>query len=563
MSQAVTRHFVTIDGRWGTRQVHYRRAGSGPAVLLLHQSPQSSREMVEPMRRWALHFTVIAPDTPGYGQSDPLGAPLVSIEEFATALLEFVDAIGLRRFGVYGYHTGASIGLWLAARHPQRVTALAANGLAQFTDEERDIILEKYLPPLVPRWDGGHLAWLWARVREQTVFFPWHERTAQARMDFDMPAPERLHASVMDFLRAGDNYAVAYRAAFESRPETVLPSLQVPLLVTAANGDPLQVHLHRYRNLPHGVQLQPAGTAAEALELSLQHLLAHRGDECPAAVATRPVAGRLWNTMVRTDSGQVRVLGDLSGREEPLLLLHHAGESADSAVCLIEPLVGSRPIAIPDLPGHGESDPPQESPGPTVAECAHVATVLLNRVGLHEVVLAGQGSGACVAAEMARQGLLRQPRLVLLDLPCPPDELFARLREHGLPSLAPEWHGAHLLLAWHMVRDGRLFFPWFDRSRRAARRIAPDLDESRLQLEVRELLKADGCWQPLLAEALNYPLVWTLQQLDQPVVLGAGRDSTWAEATRAAANSANRRFVPLPPGPATWLPDLLAAQQTA
>lgn len=207
MHNQVSRHFVTIDGRWGPRQVHYRRAGAGPAVLLLHQSPQSSREMVDLMRRWALHFTLIAPDTPGYGSSDPLGPAIVPIADFAAATLEFADAIGIRRFGVYGYHTGASVGAWLAAANAERVSALAANGLVQLTDAERSNILGKYLPPLVPSWDGSHLAWLWARVREQTVFFPWHERSAATRMDFDMPEPNRLHASLMEFLRAGDHYA--------------------------------------------------------------------------------------------------------------------------------------------------------------------------------------------------------------------------------------------------------------------------------------------------------------------------------------------------------------------
>ncbi|MGZ7144859.1 alpha/beta fold hydrolase, partial [Streptococcus pyogenes] len=83
----------TIDGRWGPRQVHYRRSGQGPALVLLHQSPQSSRELAALMQRWSVHFTLIAPDTPGYGQSDPLGPASLGIADFAEALGEFVDAI--------------------------------------------------------------------------------------------------------------------------------------------------------------------------------------------------------------------------------------------------------------------------------------------------------------------------------------------------------------------------------------------------------------------------------------------------------------------------------------
>ena len=51
-SVTITRHFVSIRGKYGDRQVHYRRAGDGPALVLLHQSPQSSLEYVPLMKEW-------------------------------------------------------------------------------------------------------------------------------------------------------------------------------------------------------------------------------------------------------------------------------------------------------------------------------------------------------------------------------------------------------------------------------------------------------------------------------------------------------------------------------
>ena len=60
---ALQRHFITIRGEFGTRQVHYRRGGAGPVVLLLHQSPQSSREMEPLILAWGQSCTVIAPDS--------------------------------------------------------------------------------------------------------------------------------------------------------------------------------------------------------------------------------------------------------------------------------------------------------------------------------------------------------------------------------------------------------------------------------------------------------------------------------------------------------------------
>ena len=89
------RAFVDIGGR----QLHYRRAGAGPAVVLLHPSPQSSAFSVPFALRLARHFTAIAVDTPGYGLSDPLaGSPATpALEAYVEPLRRFLDALGLER----------------------------------------------------------------------------------------------------------------------------------------------------------------------------------------------------------------------------------------------------------------------------------------------------------------------------------------------------------------------------------------------------------------------------------------------------------------------------------
>ena len=66
-------------------------------------------------------FTMIALDTPGYGGSDPLLEPeQPEIPDYAAAVIETVDALGLERFGVYGTHTGALLALEVARMRPDR-----------------------------------------------------------------------------------------------------------------------------------------------------------------------------------------------------------------------------------------------------------------------------------------------------------------------------------------------------------------------------------------------------------------------------------------------------------
>ncbi|TFG85371.1 MAG: alpha/beta hydrolase [Chromatiales bacterium] len=518
------RHFVTVRGQFGTRQVHYRRGGQGPAVLLLHQSPQSSREMESIIDAWGSRFTLIAPDAPGYGFSQPLlnsGQPLqaASIDDFAAATLEFADALGLPRFGVYGFHTGASIGVALAQGFPERVAAVAANGLVILTEEELAAILREYLPPFVPCWDGSHLAWLWARLREQTIFFPWHEHRATTRMDFDMPPADRLQQGLQEFLAAGDYYHVAYGAAFSGHAERRLPALTVPVLVTASARDPLAGHLARIEKRSATVQIAPASDAGDAVNRAFAHLGEHAGN-VPASHSAPPSAEPTASEYRGAPGQQVRFVRTAcrsTNARRTVILLHAVGSSAAALGSLACTLADHAEVLAVDLPGHGASDPARSDDGGAVASTARqLAAALLplsaaNSAAApagHSVSILGVGNSAPVAIELARQLRARhhiEASIVLLDPPAWSAADIKAWLQHGLPALTPVWSGGHLLEAWHMVRDSRLFKPWFRRERGGIRHDEPDLDDHRIQLEVRDLLRSCGTWQALLRDALGYP----------------------------------------------------------
>ena len=93
----------------GHRTIGYRRFGDGPPVALLHASPRSSAALLPLGMRLADRFTVFAFDTPGFGWSDPLPIDRPDAEDYAAALIEAFDVLGLRRVPLYGSHTGASI----------------------------------------------------------------------------------------------------------------------------------------------------------------------------------------------------------------------------------------------------------------------------------------------------------------------------------------------------------------------------------------------------------------------------------------------------------------------
>src|SRR4051794_27938897 len=101
-------------------QVHYREAGDGPALLLLHETASSSVMYERAAGFLADRFRVVAMDTPGFGMSDRLpGRP--DMAGYARVAGELLGRLGVARAGVAGFHTGAGIGIELAATRPDLV----------------------------------------------------------------------------------------------------------------------------------------------------------------------------------------------------------------------------------------------------------------------------------------------------------------------------------------------------------------------------------------------------------------------------------------------------------
>ena len=115
--------------------VFYREAGAStaPAVLLLHGFPTSSHMFRHLIPILAPHFRVIAPDLPGFGFSD---APSTSrfpytFDRLADVMERFIETLGLSHYALYIFDYGAPVGLRLAIRHPERITAIVSqNGNA-------------------------------------------------------------------------------------------------------------------------------------------------------------------------------------------------------------------------------------------------------------------------------------------------------------------------------------------------------------------------------------------------------------------------------------------------
>ena len=511
--------------RAGGRLVHYRQHGQGPAVVLLHDSPRSSRLHVETMRALGDQFTLIALDTPGYGNSDPLGLEQPSIEDFGAALGEALAAMGLTDAPIYATHTSAKIALAYAAAGG-KPPLMVLDGVSIPAAPADPAFIAAYMRPFVLDDAGSYLAAEWTRLRDMLRWFPWFRQAPALRINNDMPKAEWIADYAIDLLATGPHYADAYGAAMRHDPSDALRAVAVPTQVIAKSDDVL------YRCLDLvPVEANPM--------LSVTRLSADRGEWL--AWLRAALAGAAGNSPSRWMAaepgetayiglpyGQIRLHRSRMGASRPLLIL--AAPTLLHALAWRDALAGKREVWVPELPGFGESD---ALPTPQLPHFADALAAMLAAAGAGPVDVLGLGLGGPLALMLAsRHG-----------------ELVASVSLDGLPlgdaaqicpPIAQDMAGGHLHRIWHMLRDGEAQVPWYDGSAAAIRQTMPHL----------------------AAADLHPALVGILQQ---PVHYGdAARAALSQTCSPPSADLALLAFAhdtdPAYPCPANW-PDWLATAQ--
>jgi pimeloyl-ACP methyl ester carboxylesterase len=534
----VRRGFVNV----AHGQVHYRYAGHGPAVLLLHDSPRSS-VMHEPMlRALAGQFTAIAIDTPGYGLSTPLAAtPRPEIPDFAAALAAACAALGIERCPVYGFHTSSKITLQYAIDHPGRVSLAIIDGLNLPPGGPSDAFIDRYMKPFELSDDGSHLAVAWAKGRDLFRFFPWFDKSPAARLPLDLPDDKFLHGYVLDMLMSREHYATAYSAAMRYLALPRVREVRAPTVFMCRSNDPLYPFLDALpADLPSQCSVERLGPDADAwrerVTALLQSATSNAGElRLPDPLARASQAETRGYLNLPQGQLHVRRYGPADSTQRPCLVLPELPGSTAQTRPLCEALADDRVVYAIDLPGIGESDalPMPEAPG-------YVAALLraLDLLGLTSVDIYARFTAAPLALELARQASNRVHALVLDGLPPAGAAERRALWKQYCPALAPRWDGSHLLALWHRLRDQELSWPWYERSASGIRRRSADLDGARLHEATVDLAKQPLAYGDAALAALEIDLKQVLRAVEQPLLLLADeydpRDSGIAKLARVA-----------------------------
>jgi len=141
---------MKIDGV----NVFYREAGpaDGPVVVLLHGFPTSSHMFRNLIPLLADRYRVIAPDYPGFGQSDAPNHTKFeySFGHYADIVDTLLTKLGAANYSMYVMDYGAPVGYRLALKHPERVTGLIVQNGNAYDEGIRD-----FWNPIRAYWTSG------------------------------------------------------------------------------------------------------------------------------------------------------------------------------------------------------------------------------------------------------------------------------------------------------------------------------------------------------------------------------------------------------------------------
>ncbi|MEI8308452.1 MAG: alpha/beta hydrolase [Chloroflexales bacterium] len=213
----------------GGRPIYYRRRGAGIPLLLLHGWGGSSRYWRGTLDALSDAHDIIAPDLPGFGESPPLDG-LANVHRVVDTVVAFADRLGLTQFDINGHSFSASVAVYLAARHPERVRRLVLTSFSTFRNEtERRIVAKVH--NILALWMALRRPWM----ANRRMFY----RAVSSRFFYRLPADDRvLRESFTDFLKMDKRTSLeSAGSAGDPLINPALTQVRAPTLIIGSRHD--------------------------------------------------------------------------------------------------------------------------------------------------------------------------------------------------------------------------------------------------------------------------------------------------------------------------------------
>ena len=143
-------------------QIHYYQAGEnkGNPIIFIHQNVSGGKMYEKTLALLGKKNWCIALDLPGFGESfEP--PPFTSISSLTRYTIEFIDALGIDKFHVFGNHTGAGMAAEIASLLSNRVLSCMMIGALLLTEEQAVSFREEFSGSVGPSHNAEYLKATW------------------------------------------------------------------------------------------------------------------------------------------------------------------------------------------------------------------------------------------------------------------------------------------------------------------------------------------------------------------------------------------------------------------
>lgn len=495
-----------VDGRFGQMHLRMARPPGNPTarpVILLHQSPSTGRAWEDVVAELGQDRIAIAPDTPGFGDSDPPPFP-PTIADYAAALGDLLDRLNLPKVDLAGDHTGTKIAMEFARQRPHQAHRLFLNAAMVFTAAEQAMQKEtvEREKPHTPPSDGSHLAPHFMRLRK---YYPEDVSLDLVTRDF------------VEGLRAGPLMWYGHNASFNYDPAGALKDVPHAILQFIPNDGFAEFARRTVEHIRNGEVVEVPAWRLGAIS---QHATILGGlmrsffdsrdvtdpEHLPPGIAApdapKPQRRIVRRRFVQTSHGllHAREAAPDKPSKRALVCLHSSPLSSRYMENLIGQMATDRRVVAFDNPGYGESDRPVAPP--RIEDYAQWIAEGLDACGIDDIDIVGDHTGAKIAVELA---LLRPGRVHAIALNASavytPEEQ-AKFKSFIGPVPVTET-GSHLDDLWRRARSFK----------------APEAPEEVTQELVVEIMRAGPAWWWSSHASLNYAMDEKLPRLTQPVLL--------------------------------------------
>ena len=254
-SQALPRRPVEAWADIGDLRVRYLDwGGDGPPEVLLHGLASSAHwyDLTAPHLRE--RYRLIAPDQRGHGQTTQAGSGY-DWGALAGDVVGLMDHLHIDRAAVFGHSWGATVALNVAARHPDRATALGLLDGGTSRDTNDNSTWEEVRARVRPRDVSGTREQFLDRLRHQ-LSFCWN---AEVERIVQTMVYEDADGQIQDILRP-ENHLQVMRAMWEDPASQAYPTVACPTIIIPAGPKPERANSERAR-----VKEVRVASAAEAI----------------------------------------------------------------------------------------------------------------------------------------------------------------------------------------------------------------------------------------------------------------------------------------------------------